>query len=228
MRSGSRCDIGLAGCNLTARSWGVVASAIKSTNLLRKLDLSYNDLQHSRMDLLCDGLCSQSCKLKILRLNQCNLTMECCSALESVLSSTSSHLRELDLGGNDLQDSGVKLLSAGLQKLETLMMSSCGITEEGCASLASALRSNPSYLRTLVLCDNNLHNSGVKLLSAGLGSKHCELETLSDVFLLQAFWLSCLNGRMCFSGFSSEVKPLTPARAGSELQSTLHTKCGTQ
>ncbi|XP_035617762.1 ribonuclease inhibitor-like isoform X3 [Oncorhynchus keta] len=130
------------------------------------------------MDLLCDGLCSQSCKLKILRLNQCNLTMECCSALESVLSSTSSHLRELDLGGNDLQDSGVKLLSAGLQKLETLMMSSCGITEEGCASLASALRSNPSYLRTLVLCDNNLHNSGVKLLSAGLGSKHCELETL--------------------------------------------------
>ncbi|XP_070986919.1 protein NLRC3-like isoform X1 [Oncorhynchus clarkii lewisi] len=168
----------LAGCNLTERSWGVVASAIKSTNLLRKLDLSYNDLQHSRMDLLCDGLCSQSCKLKILRLNQCNLTMECCSALESALGLTSSHLRELDLGGNDLQDSGVKLLSAGLQKLETLMMSSCGITEEGCASLASALRSNPSYLRTLVLCDNNLHNSGVKLLSAGLGSKHCELETL--------------------------------------------------
>ncbi|XP_071213981.1 protein NLRC3-like [Salvelinus alpinus] len=168
----------LAGCNLTERSWGVVASAIKSTNLLRKLDLSYNDLQHSHMDLLCDGLCSQRCKLKILRLNQCNLTMECCSALESALGSTSSHLKELDLGGNDLQDSGVKLLSAGLQKLETLRISSCGITEEGCASLASALRSYPSYLRTLVLCDNNLHNSGVKLLSAGLGNKHCELETL--------------------------------------------------
>nr|XP_029528024.1 nucleotide-binding oligomerization domain-containing protein 2-like isoform X2 [Oncorhynchus nerka] len=62
----------LAGCNLTERSWGVVASAIKSTNLLRKLDLSYNDLQHSRMDLLCDGLCSQSCKLKILSLHNSN------------------------------------------------------------------------------------------------------------------------------------------------------------
>ncbi|XP_031648118.1 NLR family CARD domain-containing protein 3-like [Oncorhynchus kisutch] len=46
-------------------------------------------------------------------LNQCNLSKRCCKALGTAL--ISLHLKELDLSGNDLQDLGVKLLSAGLQ-----------------------------------------------------------------------------------------------------------------
>uniref|UniRef100_A0AAQ4QC77 B30.2/SPRY domain-containing protein n=1 Tax=Gasterosteus aculeatus aculeatus TaxID=481459 RepID=A0AAQ4QC77_GASAC len=115
-------------------------------------------------------------------LSGCNLSERSCDALSSVLSSHSSSLRELDLSNNHLQDSGVKLLSAGVKsphcELETLRLSGCLITEEGCASLASALSSNPSHLREVDLSYNHPGDSGVKLLSAGLEDPHWRLETL--------------------------------------------------
>ncbi|XP_059181934.1 NLR family CARD domain-containing protein 3-like [Centropristis striata] len=112
----------------------------------------------------------------------CNLTERSCEALSSVLSSQSSSLRDLDLSNNDLQDSGVKRFSAGLKsphcRLETLSLSGCMISEEGCISLASALSSNPSHLRELDLSYNHPGDSGEKLLSAGLKDPHWKLETL--------------------------------------------------
>ncbi|XP_064871041.1 NLR family CARD domain-containing protein 3-like isoform X2 [Oncorhynchus nerka] len=116
-------------------------------------------------------------------LSGCGVTEEGCASLVSALESNPSHLRELDLSNNDLNDSGVKLLSAGLGnphcKLETLRLSGCLVTEEGCASLVSALRSNPSHLRELDLSYNHLGDSGVRLLSAGLEDPHCRLEKLN-------------------------------------------------
>ncbi|XP_039537911.1 ribonuclease inhibitor-like [Pimephales promelas] len=67
----------------------------------------------------------------------------------------------------------------------------CGVTDEGCVALASALRSNPSHLRKLSLSHNKLGDSGVKQLSDPLANPHCKLETLcpirwfSDRFLLE-------------------------------------------
>eukprot|EP00063_Salmo_salar_P083063 XP_014057898.1 PREDICTED: protein NLRC3-like [Salmo salar] len=116
-------------------------------------------------------------------LTGCKLTDTSCEVLLSVFSSNPSHLRELDLSNNDLKDSGVKLLSAGLgnpnSKLETLSLSGCLVTEEGCASLVSALRSNPSHLRELDLSYNHPGDSGVRLLSAELEDPHCRLEKLN-------------------------------------------------
>uniref|UniRef100_A0A8C2K3G3 Uncharacterized protein n=1 Tax=Cyprinus carpio TaxID=7962 RepID=A0A8C2K3G3_CYPCA len=74
------------------------------------------------------------------------------------------------------------LLSAGLEdphcKLEKLWLSDCGVTDEGCVALTSALRSNPSHLRLLSLTVNRLEKSGVKLLSNLKHDPHYKLEKL--------------------------------------------------
>ncbi|XP_067307550.1 NACHT, LRR and PYD domains-containing protein 3-like [Pseudorasbora parva] len=115
-------------------------------------------------------------------LSKCGVTHEGCADLASVLSSNSSNLRKLDLSYNNLGDSGVKLLSAGLEnphcKLEELGLWDCSVTDEGCAALASALRSNPSHLTQLDLSGNDIGDSGVKLLSAVLENPRCKMERL--------------------------------------------------
>ncbi len=52
--------------------------------------------------------------LPVFRLTDCNLTDQHCEIVASALQSSNS-LRELDLSNNHLQDSGVKLLWAGLK-----------------------------------------------------------------------------------------------------------------
>ncbi|XP_039898965.1 NLR family CARD domain-containing protein 3-like isoform X3 [Simochromis diagramma] len=120
---------------------------------------------------------------KKAQLGGCNLTERSCEALSSILSSQSSRLRELDMSNNDnLQDSGVKLLCVGLGSphcmLETLRLSGCQITGTGFTSLATALRSNPSYLKELDLSYNHPGNSGMKLLSALKEDPHVKLDIL--------------------------------------------------
>ncbi|XP_029942324.1 NLR family CARD domain-containing protein 3-like [Salarias fasciatus] len=116
-------------------------------------------------------------------LSGCGLSEGSCEALSSVLSSQSSSLTHLDLSNNDLKDSGVKLLfAAGLEsphcKLEALSLSGCLVSEEGCASLVSAVRSKSSHLRELDLSYNHPGDSGVKLLSEAAKDPHCKLKTL--------------------------------------------------
>uniref|UniRef100_A0A3B3SBX6 B30.2/SPRY domain-containing protein n=1 Tax=Paramormyrops kingsleyae TaxID=1676925 RepID=A0A3B3SBX6_9TELE len=174
----------LDSCNLTEKCCEMLASALRSNSSpLRELDLSNNDLQDSGVMLLSAGLGNSHCKLGILR--SVLLVFDCSNTklvLASALRSNSSHLRELDLSDNDLQDSGVKLLSTELAnphcKLK-ILRSVCNLTDKCCEVLASALRTNSSHLRELDLSDNDLQDSGVKLLSAGLGDSQCKLGILS-------------------------------------------------
>uniref|UniRef100_A0AAY5EQB7 Uncharacterized protein n=1 Tax=Electrophorus electricus TaxID=8005 RepID=A0AAY5EQB7_ELEEL len=198
----------------------MLSSALQSAHSpLRGLDLSNNDLHDSGVELLCAGLESSRCKLEIVKwcllkcifgymplflsfpyenmenaiiqhvkwclvLSGCLVTEEGCSYLASALSSNPSHLKELDLTYNNPGDTGVNVLSARLEdphcKLETLKLSGCGLTGESCKSLTSVLQTENS-LKELELNNNDLQDSGVEELCAGLTSLRCILEILGQV-----------------------------------------------
>ncbi|KAK6291497.1 hypothetical protein J4Q44_G00382630, partial [Coregonus suidteri] len=110
-------------------------------------------------------------------------------------------------------EEGRRRLLPAVRGCRKALLTGCKLTDTSCEVLASALSSNPSYLRELDLSNNDLKDSGVKLLSAGLGNLHCKLETLRLSRCL-------VTEEGCASLVSAlRSKPLTPERAGPELQS---------
>ncbi|XP_076735430.1 NACHT, LRR and PYD domains-containing protein 3-like isoform X2 [Maylandia zebra] len=173
----------LSASNLSETSCEALSLVLGTqTSSLRELDLSNNSLQDTGVKLLSAGLESPDCILETLRLSLCNFSERSCETLPLVINTQFSRLRELDLSNNDLQDSGAKLVSAGVRgpncKLQSLSLSGCLITEEGCTSLASALSSNPSHLRELDLRYNHPGDLGMQVLSAGLKDPGWRLDTL--------------------------------------------------
>uniref|UniRef100_A0A3Q4GPA5 NACHT domain-containing protein n=1 Tax=Neolamprologus brichardi TaxID=32507 RepID=A0A3Q4GPA5_NEOBR len=201
----------------------VVASALKSRpSHLVHLDLSGNYLKYPGMKLLTGGLKSHNCKLESLKslklfcsvssLTSCRLSETSCDSLVCALMSNPSHLTELDLSDNKLQDSGVKLLCNFLEspdcQLEALrsefsfilvscfsvdggLLRSCKLSSYSCSLLVSALKSNPSNLRELDLSGNNkLKDEGLHYLCDFLGSPDCRLEILKSVIIFLFHFLS--------------------------------------
>ncbi|XP_059372590.1 NACHT, LRR and PYD domains-containing protein 12-like isoform X9 [Carassius carassius] len=117
--------LGLWDCGVTDEGCAALCSALRSNpSHLTLLDLSVNKLEDSGVTLLSAVLEDPHCKLEKLWLRYCGVTDEGCAALSSALRSNPSHLRHLNLSGNKLKDSDVKLLSDlrddPLHKLTTL------------------------------------------------------------------------------------------------------------
>ncbi|XP_071323684.1 NLR family CARD domain-containing protein 3-like isoform X5 [Trachinotus anak] len=153
----------LSGCNLSERSCEDLSSVLRSqSSHLTELDLSNNNLKDSGVKLLSAGLESPQCRLEGLSLSGCLVTEEGCASLASALSSNPSHLRELDLSFNHPGDSGVKLLTAGLEdphwRLDTLRVDHGGPQRlrPGVRKYACELELDTNTVnRKLKLSDNN-------------------------------------------------------------------------
>ncbi|XP_051719860.1 NLR family CARD domain-containing protein 3-like isoform X2 [Ctenopharyngodon idella] len=186
---------GLRNVKLTSSQWSaLVFVLLTSERVMHEFDLksligeeNYHDTSvtlkaQNTADEVVQKLLPVITATRSAVLSYCGVTDEGCAALASALRSNPSHLRKLYLSFNNPGDSGVKLVSAVLEnphcKLEELCLRKCGVTDEGCAALASALRSNPSHLRLLDLSGNKLGDPGVKLLSDLKDDSHYKLETL--------------------------------------------------
>uniref|UniRef100_A0A8C2KQN7 NACHT domain-containing protein n=1 Tax=Cyprinus carpio TaxID=7962 RepID=A0A8C2KQN7_CYPCA len=151
--------------------------------LLKELNLSLHELGDTRVNQIAALLQDKHCKLNTLILCGCCITEKQCFILTSTLKSNPSHLRELDLSGNKIENKGVKHLCDLLIdfhcKMERLRLRGCDMTDEGCSALTSALKSNPSHLRELDLSENKLGDSGFENISNLLKNPECKLEILA-------------------------------------------------
>ncbi|KAK7152320.1 hypothetical protein R3I94_008599 [Phoxinus phoxinus] len=177
-------NLQLCKCSIQEKQCKILASALRSNpSHLRELDLSGNELKHTRVEHFFELLRDSRCKLERLRLRSCDITAEDCGDVILALNSNPSHLRELDLSGNELGDSGVDnlsvLLGSSQCKLEKLHLCECSFTEKQCHLLTEGMCLNLSHLRELDLSGNQIENKGVEILCKVLKNPQCKLETLS-------------------------------------------------
>ncbi|XP_072133517.1 NACHT, LRR and PYD domains-containing protein 3-like [Mobula birostris] len=172
--------LGLRGVRISDSAVDDLVSSLSANTSLTELILSFNQMGDSGVKMLSVALRNPGCKIQTLGLESVSLRESGVEDLASALSANPS-LTELNLSKNNLEDSGVKLVSAALRnpecKIQKLRLGNVGLTGSGAEDLASALTTNQS-LTVLYLNDNKLGDSGVELLSAALRNPECTIREL--------------------------------------------------
>ncbi|XP_073700566.1 protein NLRC3-like [Garra rufa] len=99
------------------------------------------------------------------------------SALAFVLLTSEEELEEFELQKFKKSDECLIRLSAVIKTSKRALLNDCGLTDKSCSALATVLGSDTS-LKELNMSNNNLQDSGVKLLCTGLENMNCHLEIL--------------------------------------------------
>ncbi|KAM5297443.1 NACHT, LRR and PYD domains-containing protein 2 [Glossophaga mutica] len=160
---------------------------------LTHLTLEGND-QDDMLPTLCELLRHPKCNLQYLRLVSCSATPQQWADLSSSLE-TNRSLMCLNLTANELLDEGARMLYLTLRNpqcfLQRLSLENSHLTGAYFKELSSALIVN-LRLTHLCLAKNDLGDGGVKLLSEGLSSPDCQLQTLV-LYYCNITYNGCIN-----------------------------------
>ncbi|XP_016343138.1 NACHT, LRR and PYD domains-containing protein 3-like [Sinocyclocheilus anshuiensis] len=150
------------------KEWKNTLSAERSINLfLCLLEMNDQTLQREILEFLKSDEHSEK-----------ELSAAHCSAIAYILQISEEALDELDLKEYNTSEEGRRRLIPAVRNCRKSVLADCNITDQCCETVASALQLSDSPLRELDLSNNDLRDSGVKLLSTGLMSPNCQLQIL--------------------------------------------------
>ncbi|XP_056214953.1 leucine-rich repeat-containing protein 31 isoform X4 [Falco biarmicus] len=160
----------LNNCRLTAEDVTSLGEAFEIVSQLEELDLSWNSNIGGKLSLLTKKL-QKGCKLKLLKITDCNLTAKDGESLAEILSVIPS-LEVLDLSINKHIGCSMKVIAQDLKNvpgLKELNLHMCGLKQDGLQGLDTALQ-HLAELRKLDISCNKEIGGGFKDSTAHLAS----------------------------------------------------------
>ncbi|XP_026145804.1 NACHT, LRR and PYD domains-containing protein 3-like [Carassius auratus] len=101
-----------------------------------------------------------------------------CSTISYMLQMSEELMDELDLMKYNTSDEGRRRLIPAVINCRKAFLVGCNLTVQHCEIMLSALQSSNCVLRELDLRNNDLQDSGVKIISDGLKCPNCQLQIL--------------------------------------------------
>ncbi|XP_015727472.1 leucine-rich repeat-containing protein 31 isoform X1 [Coturnix japonica] len=160
----------LNNCRLSAEDVTSLGEAFEIVPQLEELDLSWNSNIGGKLSLLTKKL-RKGCKIKLLKMTDCNLTAKDGESLAETLT-VLPNLEVLDLSINKHIGCSMKVIAQDLKNvpgLKELNLHMCGLKQDGLQSLDTALQ-HLTALRKLDISCNKEIGGGFKDATAHLAS----------------------------------------------------------